>query len=313
MCIDDRWHEATSSATAEYNLQSPQDISVQVDSTSVMIIWSEQSIPNDKAISGYDSSCIISELSDGQIHEVIVPNVSASTTKVQVNGLLPGAAYKCCISAHILTNTPLDLISSCCITTRTKSLQEASNGLVIGLGTGLGICSLLLVLGMLVGFIVSKARCSKHDSTTQVFTNTKRYMHNVITFNTQITYYTYSTSLVSRPAMFMHNVEKCRKGWVQGYLMKSCIDLFTQTSLIRRPCKFTLDDISYRVTGCDEYNLVANPIYNISIKHTANNPQQETITSTTTTASWGDEVVMYEEVSNLHGNKPSTSVSDTPA
>ena len=26
-----------------------------------------------------------------------------------------------------------------------------------------------------------------------------------------------------------------------------------------------------------------------------------------------DEAVMYEEVSNLHGNKPSKSVSDTPA
>ena len=48
------------------------------------------------------------------------------------------------------------------------------------------------------------------------------------------------------------------------------------------------------------------------MKCTASNPQQETITSTTTTAR-GDEVVMYEEVSNLYGNKPSTSVSDTPA
>ena len=152
VCIDDHWHEATSSTTAEYNLQSLQDISVQVDSTSVMIIWSEQSIPNDKTISRYHSSCTTSALSDGLIHEVIVPNVSASTNKVQVHGLLPGTAYKCCISAHILTNcnTPLDLISSSCITTRTKSLQEASNGLVIGLDTGLGICPLLLVLGMLV-------------------------------------------------------------------------------------------------------------------------------------------------------------------
>ena len=44
---------------------------------------------------------------------------------------------------------------------------------------------------------------------------------------------------------------------------------------------------------------------------TASNPQQETITSTTTTAR-EDEAVMYEEVSNLHGNKLSTSVSGTP-
>ena len=53
---------------------------------------------------------------------------------------------------------------------------------------------------------------------------------------------------------------------------------------------FTLENISYRVT--EEYNLVTNPIYNISIQHTANNPQQETITSTTTTAR-GDEAVTY--------------------
>ena len=48
------------------------------------------------------------------------------------------------------------------------------------------------------------------------------------------------------------------------------------------------------------------------MKCTASNPQQETITSTTTTAR-GDEAVIYEEMSNLHGNKPSASVSDTPA
>ena len=55
--------------------------------------------------------------------------------------------------------------------------------------------------------------------------------------------------------------------------------------------------------------MVANPIYNISIQHTANSPQQETITSTTTAAR-GDEAVAYEEVSNVHGNKPNTSISD---
>ena len=48
------------------------------------------------------------------------------------------------------------------------------------------------------------------------------------------------------------------------------------------------------------------------MKCTTSNPQQETITSTTT-ATRGDEAVMYEEMSNLHGNKPITSVSDTPA
>ena len=180
VCIDDQWHEIISSCAyvTANNSQSPHNISIQVDLTSVMIIWSEQSIPNDRIITGYGLSCTTSALSDGQIHEVKVPNISASTTKVQVDGLLPGTAYECCVSAHILTNTPLDLISSSCVTTKTKSLQEASNGLVIGLGTALGICSLLLVLGMLVGFIVSKtytrSRRSRHTSTTQVITNTKR-------------------------------------------------------------------------------------------------------------------------------------------
>ena len=180
MCIDDQWYKSMSSSAciATNNSQSPHNISIQVDLTSVMIIWSEQSITNDKIITGYDLSCTASALSDGQIHEVKLSNVSTGTTNVQVNGLLPGTAYKCCVDAHTLTNyTPLDLISSICVTTKTKSLQqEASNGqsLIIGLGTGLGICSLLLVLGILVGFIVSKTRCSKNDSTTQVITNTNR-------------------------------------------------------------------------------------------------------------------------------------------
>ena len=40
-------------------------------------------------------------------------------------------------------------------------------------------------------------------------------------------------------------------------------------------------------------------------------PIVQVATSTTTTAR-GDEAELYEEVSNFHGNKPSTSVSDTP-
>ena len=120
-----------------------------------------------------------------------VPNVSASTNRIQVSGLLPSTAYECYINAHILTNTPLGLISSSCVTTKTGSLQEQPNdGLVLGLVTRLDIGSLLLVVGILmVGFIVSKTRCSKHDSTTQVITNTKRYMHSVIIFNIKITWY----------------------------------------------------------------------------------------------------------------------------
>ena len=42
----------------------------------------------------------------------------------------------------------------------------------------------------------------------------------------------------------------------------------------------------------------------------ANNPQQEMITSTTTTAR-GDEAVTYEEMSNVCGNEPNASISDT--
>jgi hypothetical protein len=65
----------------------------------------------------------------------------------------------------------------------------------------------------------------------------------------------------------------------------------------------------YRVT--EEYDLVANPIYNISMQHT---PQQGTITTITTAATTtsGDTVaVAYEEieVSNVHGNKPSTTMT----
>ena len=69
VCIDDQWHEAIRSAKVASNSQSPQDVSIQVDSTSVMVVLSEQSIPNDKTISGYDLSCTTSALSDGQIHD----------------------------------------------------------------------------------------------------------------------------------------------------------------------------------------------------------------------------------------------------
>ena len=125
VCIDDEWHEATSAKIAN-NSQSPQDISVMIaDSTSLMIKWSAgQSFSNDnnKIISGYDLSCTTSALSDGQLHEVRVPNISANgATEVQVHGLLPGTAYKCCVSAYIHTNTPIDLISSSCVATSTES------------------------------------------------------------------------------------------------------------------------------------------------------------------------------------------------
>ena len=154
VCIDDQWHETTS-AKVENTFQSPHNISIQVDSTSVMIVWSEQSIPNDKIISGYDLSCTTSALSDGQIHEVKVPNINASTTKFQVNGLLPGTAYECCVSAHILTNTPLDLIRSSCANTITKSDEVlSSNDLAAGLGTGLGLLLVVCVGSIFINILL---------------------------------------------------------------------------------------------------------------------------------------------------------------
>ena len=114
------------------------------------------------------------------IHEVRVSNIILSTTRAQVSGLLPGTAYQCCVNAHIQTNPPLDLINSICVITTTKSEKPVTiinksfqdlNGLIIGLGVGLGICSLLLLVSILVGFKVSKimscTNCLKRDSTTQ--------------------------------------------------------------------------------------------------------------------------------------------------
>ena len=126
VCIDDQWHEARFAIVA-YNPQLPRNINFSVtitDSTSVTIKWSGQlSIPSDNnTINGYDLSCTTSSLSDHRqilIHEVRLPNIHTSTTRVQVSGLLPGTAYQCCINAHIQTNTPLDLISSNCATTST--------------------------------------------------------------------------------------------------------------------------------------------------------------------------------------------------
>ena len=181
VCIDDQWYEATSKTIAASNSQSRQDIFIQVDSTSnsVMIIWSEQSISNDKIISGYDLSCTTSALSDGQVHEVKVPNVSANMTRVQVSGLLPDTAYECCVSAHnILTNTPLDLISSNCATTKTESLQDPNrtqsdkvpgcdDDLVVGLGTGLGLLLVVVCGGSL--FINAFLAMRLKNSTTTNF------------------------------------------------------------------------------------------------------------------------------------------------
>jgi hypothetical protein len=145
------------------------------DSTSVMIKWSgQQSIPNDnKTISGYDLSCTTSSLSDhGQIHEVRVSNISTSTTAVQVSGLLPGMAYECCVNAHIQTNTPLDLISTNCITTSTTKSKNVSTStsddLAAGLGTGLGLLLVIVCVGSILINMFFMKRLLKRDQGTKI-------------------------------------------------------------------------------------------------------------------------------------------------
>ena len=106
VCIDDQWHEATAKITK--NSLSQQNISVQENSTSLIIIWShaEQSIPNEININRYSVLCTTSSVSHlRQIHEVRISNISTSTTRVQVSGLLPGTTYQSCVNAHIQTNT----------------------------------------------------------------------------------------------------------------------------------------------------------------------------------------------------------------
>ena len=183
VCINDQWHDSITQIITN-NSPSPQNISVQETFTSMIIIWSpvEQSIPNhyDKNISGYSVLCTTSSLSDhGQIHEVRVSNISTSTTRVQISGLLPGTAYQCCVNAHIQTNTPLDLISSTCVTVSTASVQEPNNdGLIIGSGSGLGFSSLLLlvsVVSMLVALVVSKTCSTSFKCNSTISGDTKRY------------------------------------------------------------------------------------------------------------------------------------------
>ena len=153
------------------NSQPLQDISVMiVDSNSVMTKWSGQQ--SDKIITGYDFSCTISSLSDhGQIHEVRVPNISTSTTRVQVSGLLPGTAYQCCVNAHIQTNTPLDLISSNCVTTSTTKSEAVPicGDLATGLGAGLGLLLIVVCMGsILINIFLIKRLLKEKDQGTKV-------------------------------------------------------------------------------------------------------------------------------------------------
>ena len=174
ICIDDQWHKATAKITNNSKTPSPQNISVQKNSTSMIIIWSptEQSIPNDKNISRYSVLCTTSSLSDhGQIHEVRVPNISKSTTRVQISGLLPGTAYQCCVNAHIQTNTPLDLVSSNCVTTSTSKSEKASvsNELATGLGAGLGLLLVVVCVGsIIINVLLIKRLLKENDQGTKV-------------------------------------------------------------------------------------------------------------------------------------------------
>ena len=173
MCIDDQWHKVKCSMVIANNSQPLQDISVViVDSNSVKIKWSEeQSI---KSISGYDLSCTTSSLSDnGQIliHEVRVPNIRTSTTRIQVSGLLPGTAYQCCVNAHIQTNTPLDLISSNYVTTSTTKSETVPNcgDLTVGLGAGLGLPLIIVCVGsILINIFLIKRLLKEKDQGTKV-------------------------------------------------------------------------------------------------------------------------------------------------
>ena len=206
VCIDDQWHKATAKVTN--NSPSPQNISVQENSISesMIIIWfhAEHFIPNDKNISGYSVLCITSSQSDHrQIHEVRVSNISISTTEVQVNGLLPGTAYQCCVNAHIQINTPLDLITTNCVDISTKPVVVADTVTEImsteaehvtnstdqegvftptrnefasnhhdcsslGLGIGLGVACLILI-GSIVINIIFLMMHLKNNATKSIF------------------------------------------------------------------------------------------------------------------------------------------------
>ena len=174
ICIDDQWHKVKRSTFIANNSQPLQDISVMIaDLNSVMIEWSgQQSRPNNKNISGYDLSCTTSSLSNHrQIYEVRVPIISTSTTRVQVSGLLPVTAYQCCVNAHIQTNTPLDLISSNCVSTSTTKSETVPNcgDLTVGLGAGLGLLLVVVCMGsILINVLLVKHLLKEKDQGTKV-------------------------------------------------------------------------------------------------------------------------------------------------
>ena len=168
VCINDQWHEAAAKLMNNSRSPSPQRISVHENFTSMIITWSpaEQSIPNDKNISGYSVLCTTSSLFDhGQIHEVRVSNISTSTTMVLVSGLLSGTAYQCCVNAHIQTNTPLDLISSNCVSAKTVIVTSTDTGL----GIGLGVACLLLIGSIVINIIFLTMHLLKNNAIKFIF------------------------------------------------------------------------------------------------------------------------------------------------
>ena len=85
----------------------------------------------------YNKSRLIEVCIDDQWYEATSSTTAASNSR----------SHKCCVYAHIQTNTPLDLISSRCTTAKSRSdkVSGCDDDLAVGLGTSLGL--LLVVCG----------------------------------------------------------------------------------------------------------------------------------------------------------------------
>ena len=80
-------------------------------------------------------------------------------------------AYQCCVNAHIQTNTPLDLISSNCVTTSTTKSETVPNcgDLTVGLGAGLGLLLVVVCVGsILINMFLIKRLLKEKDRSTKV-------------------------------------------------------------------------------------------------------------------------------------------------
>ena len=87
---------------------------------------------------------------------------------------IPGTAYQCCVNAHIQTNTPLDLISSNCVTVSTSKSDKVSScgdsfELAAGLGAGLGLLLVVVCMGsILINMFLIKRLLNEKDQSTKV-------------------------------------------------------------------------------------------------------------------------------------------------